>query len=564
MPSTPLIAYSHVAKTFDGGRVLAVDDVSLDVAEGEFLAIVGGSGSGKTTLLRLANRLIEADRGSIRVEGEDVSAADPILPAPAHRLCLPERRAVSAYQRRRQYRHHAAVFGLAGGRDCRRVDELLDLVQLDRAAYRDRMPHELSGGQRQRVGVARALAAKPRIVLMDEPFGALDPLTRDALGDDYRALHRKLGLTTVMITHDMTEAILLADRIAVMRGGKLLAQGTPAELSRQQRYLCRRTPAHAAAAGGAAERGAAAGWRGMSLFTDPRWGEALTHLPDYLGNHVRVSVTALALGLAVSLPLAILARNRPVLRGALLGVASIVQTVPGLALLALFYPLLLALAALSLSWFGFGFSAFGFLPAVLALALYSMLPVLRNTITGLQGVDPALLEAAQGVGMTPKQSLFTVELPLALPVMMAGIRTAAVWVIGTATLSTPIGQTSLGNYIFAGLQTQNWVFVLFGCLAAAVLALAVDQLLALIENGLRNRKPAAHGAGRHRHRRAGPATLVPTLARSSATYIVGAKTFAEQYVLSALMAQRLRAAGLSASSARRARLQCRVRCAGGR
>ena len=111
------------------------------------------------------------------------------------------------------------------------MDELLDLVRLDRAQYRDRLPHELSGGQRQRVGVARALAAKPRIVLMDEPFGALDPLTRDALGDDFRELHRKLGLTTVMITHDMTEAILLADRIAVMRGGRLLAQGTPSELS---------------------------------------------------------------------------------------------------------------------------------------------------------------------------------------------------------------------------------------------------------------------------------------------------------------------------------------------
>ena len=105
--------------------------------------------------------------------------------------------------------------------------------------------------------------------------------------------------------------------------------------------------------------------------------------------------------------------------------------------------------------------------------------------------------------MTPRQSLFMVELPLALPVMMAGIRTAAVWVIGTATLSTPIGQTSLGNYIFAGLQTQNWVFVLFGCLAAAALALAVDQLLALIETGLRNRSRAARRARRHRHRGAG-------------------------------------------------------------
>ncbi len=286
----------------------------------------------------------------------------------------------------------------------------------------------------------------------------------------------------------------------------------------------------------------------MSIFTDPRWSEALGHLPDYLGNHVRVSVTALALGLAVSLPLAILSRHRPVLRAALLGLASIVQTVPGLALLALFYPLLLALAALSLSWFGVGFSAFGFLPAVLALALYSMLPVLRNTITGLQGVDPAILEAAQGVGMTPRQSLFTVELPLALPVMMAGIRTAAVWVIGTATLSTPIGQTSLGNYIFAGLQTQNWVFVLFGCLSAAVLALAVDQLLALIEEGLRLRSRLRTILGAVAIAAMVVATLLPTMTRSQSSYVVGAKTFTEQYVLSALIAQRLRAAGLSASS----------------
>ncbi len=286
----------------------------------------------------------------------------------------------------------------------------------------------------------------------------------------------------------------------------------------------------------------------MSFFSDPRWGEAFAHLPDYLGNHVRVSVTALALGLAVSLPLAIAVRHRPVPRGALLGLASIVQTVPGLALLALFYPLLLALAALSLSWFGVGFSAFGFLPAVLALALYSMLPVLRNTITGLGGVDPAILEAAQGVGMTPRQSLLQVELPLALPVMMAGIRTAAVWVIGTATLSTPIGQTSLGNYIFAGLQTQNWVFVLFGCVAAAVLALAVDQLLALIEAGIRHRSRLRVLSGGVGIAALVAAMLVPQAARAPSSIIVGAKTFAEQYVLSALIAQRLRAAGFSAST----------------
>ncbi len=286
----------------------------------------------------------------------------------------------------------------------------------------------------------------------------------------------------------------------------------------------------------------------MNLLSDPRWGEALAHLPDYLGNHARVSVAALTLGLVVSLPLAVVARNRPVMRGVLLSLASIVQTVPGLALLALFYPLLLAIASLTASWLGFSFSAFGFLPAVLALALYSALPVLRNTITGLNGVDAAILEAAQGVGMTPLQSLFSVELPLALPVMMAGIRTSAVWVIGTATLSTPIGQTSLGNYIFAGLQTQNWVFVLFGCFASAALALAVDQLLALIEHGLRGRKRLRAALGGLGIAALAAATLVPSTALKSSTYVVGAKTFAEQYVLAALIAQRLTKAGLSASA----------------
>jgi osmoprotectant transport system ATP-binding protein len=211
--------------------VVAVDNVSLEVAEGEFLAIVGGSGSGKTTLLRLANRLIEADGGTITVEGEDVRAADPI------RL---RRRIGYVFQSGGLFPHISVagnigitpqLLGWPAQEIAGRVDELLDLVRLERAPYRDRLPHELSGGQRQRVGVARALAAKPRIVLMDEPFGALDPLTRDALGDDYRELHRKLGLTTVMITHDMTEAILLADRIAVMRSGNLLAQGTPGQLA---------------------------------------------------------------------------------------------------------------------------------------------------------------------------------------------------------------------------------------------------------------------------------------------------------------------------------------------
>lgn len=230
MSSRLAISYQHVTKSF--GALRAVDDLSLDIAQGEFVAIVGGSGSGKTTLLRLANRLIEADGGAITIDGEDVTNADPVAL---------RRRIGYVFQSGGLFPHLSVadnigitpkLLGASAADIATRVDELLELVQLDRAAHRDRLPEALSGGQRQRVGVARALAAKPRIVLMDEPFGALDPLTRDALGDDYRSLHRKLGLTTVMITHDMTEAILLADRIAVMRSGRLLAQGTPNELTK--------------------------------------------------------------------------------------------------------------------------------------------------------------------------------------------------------------------------------------------------------------------------------------------------------------------------------------------
>src|SRR4051794_26511644 len=226
-----LITYAHVSKSFEAGGVKAVDDVTLEVAEGEFLAIVVGSGSGKTTLLRLAIRLIDADSGSITVEGQDVRAVDPVSL---------RRRIGYVFQSGALFPHMTVadnigitpkLLGTPAPEIASRVDELFDLVRLERATHRDRLPHELSGGQRQRVGVARALAARPHIVLMDEPFGALDPLTRDALGDDYRALHNRLGLTTVMITHDMTEAILLADRVAVMRAGKLLAQGAPSELS---------------------------------------------------------------------------------------------------------------------------------------------------------------------------------------------------------------------------------------------------------------------------------------------------------------------------------------------
>ena len=228
MTDHPAISFESVSKNYGEGRVL--DRVSLDVREGEFLAVVGPSGSGKTTLLRLINRLIEPTAGVIRVAGEDVQTIDPISL---------RRRIGYVFQGVGLFPHMTVaenisitprLLGWNEAQRAARVDELIDLVRLDRGKHRDRLPSQLSGGEGQRVGVARALAAKPRIVLMDEPFGALDPLTRDALGEDYCRLHSELGLTTVMITHDMLEAVLLADRIAVIHDGRIVADGTPQAL----------------------------------------------------------------------------------------------------------------------------------------------------------------------------------------------------------------------------------------------------------------------------------------------------------------------------------------------
>ena len=277
----------------------------------------------------------------------------------------------------------------------------------------------------------------------------------------------------------------------------------------------------------------------------PRLLSAFHLLPEYLGWHVLLSFSALALGIVISLPLAVVVSRSSRLRWPVLAGASLIQTIPSLALLALFYPLLLALSSLSRAIFGHGFSALGFLPSLLALTLYSMLPILRNAATAILGVDPAILEAADGVGMTARQRLFQVELPLASPVIMAGVRTAAVWTIGAATLSTPVGQTSLGNYIFAGLQTENWVYVLFGCAASAGLAIGADQLLGLIEAGARRRSAQRILAGAA-GLAAGLAVAVAPLvlaAAQPAAYVVGAKNFSEQYILAAVMADRLEAAG---------------------
>ncbi|MGP7795798.1 ABC transporter permease/substrate-binding protein [Sphingomonas sp. CLY1604] len=274
----------------------------------------------------------------------------------------------------------------------------------------------------------------------------------------------------------------------------------------------------------------------MSAFLD-----AFGRVPPLLAQHVLLSAAALLLGIAISLPLAVLAARRRRIGGAILGIASLIQTIPSLALLALFYPLLLWLSGLV----GGGIAALGFLPSLIALTLYALLPIIRNGVAGLTGIDPAITQAAKAVGMTPAQALRLVEAPLVAPVLIAGIRTAAVWTIGAATLSTTVGQPSLGDMIFAGLQTQNWALVLAGCVAAAGLALAVDALIGLIERGIARRRRATW-LGAVLALAAGLLlALAPLWSRGGGDRVVtvGAKNFSEQYILARLIGDRLTRAG---------------------
>ena len=259
-------------------------------------------------------------------------------------------------------------------------------------------------------------------------------------------------------------------------------------------------------------------------------GAQLELLPSYLGGHVRLTLLTLALGGSFSVALGLALTRLPRARGPVLAAAAVVQTIPGLALLAIMVPLL---------------GRIGFLPALVALTLYSMLPILRNTVVGIDEVDAEVVEAARGVGMTEGQMLRWVQLPLAAPMILAGLRTASAWTVGMATLATPVGAVRLGNFIFSGLQTRNQAAILVGCAAAAGLALTLDAILRGVEIGVRRRRPGLVAvmlallvgiglvAGAGGLRRPGGGGDDPVR--------IGTKPFTEQYILGEALSQRVQA-----------------------
>lgn len=229
MPPEPTLEAAGVSKTYGDGTI-ALADVSLAVRPGETVALVGESGSGKTTLLRLFNRMVEPSSGEVRIEGKPAAGLDPIALRRRIGYVPQDGGLLPHWKVAKNVELVPRLLGWEKDRREARAREMLDLVGLEPGRHGDRYPAELSGGQRQRVAIARALAADPQVILLDEPFGALDALTRLELHRQFLDLKRRLGITTVLVTHDLGEAFRLADRVGVMRNGRLLQLGPPPEL----------------------------------------------------------------------------------------------------------------------------------------------------------------------------------------------------------------------------------------------------------------------------------------------------------------------------------------------
>ncbi len=408
----------------DGREVL--HELNLQIRNGETLVLLGRSGCGKTTTLKLINRLLETSSGELRVAGRSVQQWDVIRLRRGIGYVIQDVGLFPHFTIRRNIELVPTLENWTPGKIQERVEELMRLVGLDREIL-SRYPRELSGGQRQRVGVARALAADPPILLMDEPFGALDPLTRAELQNEFLALQSRLKKSVVFVTHDLREALLLGSRIALMDAGRLVSVLTPEQFMNSSEPL---VAAYVKAFG----TGSLIGAKAMSLwqFMLQNHGEIV----ELTLEHLWMVGCSIFLAVMIGIPLGILITRWPALNKPVLGSANIIQTIPSLALFGFLLPA---------PWIGARADRL----AILALTLYALLPLIRNTYVGIKGVDRSVVEAGRGMGMTNSQLLWQVELPLALGVIIAGVRVATVISVGLATIAAAIGAGGLGRIHFS-------------------------------------------------------------------------------------------------------------------
>src|SRR5215203_2704592 len=490
-----MIEFRHVSKTYPGSDNPVVNDLSFEVLEGEICVLVGPSGCGKTTSMRMVNRLIEITEGEILIDGE---------PNTAMSGTQLRRKIGYAIQQIGLFPHRTIadnigtvpyLLGWDKGRIRDRVNELLELVGLDADEYRDRYPAELSGGQQQRVGVARALAADPPLMLMDEPFGAVDPITRERLQDEFLHIQENIKKTIVFVTHDIDEAIKIGDKIAILKQGGVLAQfDTPENiLSRPasefvssfvgaDRVLKRLSLTRVSEMD--LERGGTlrVSNPGLLLLQDVLEEPELIDwewlrenfwediVPAFQG-HIFLSLVSVAIALVIALPVGVISARYRKVYPPVTFVTGILYSIPSLALFAI----LISIPGV----------AIGPAPVIIALVAYSLLILIRNTVAGIDSVPPETIDAARGMGLTNRQILFRVELPLALPVIVAGIRIATVTIIGIATIGAYINGGGLGQLIFDGISRQFPTMIIAGAVLATALAIIADLLLLALERYLR-------------------------------------------------------------------------------
>ncbi len=582
------VAFRHVTKRYDpGARNVpgAVNDLSLTVPAGKICVFVGPSGCGKTTTLKMVNRLIEPTSGEILIDGVDVMTRDVTDLRRGIGYVIQQ---VGLFPHQTIAENVVTVPRLLGWpkeRLRRTGEELLALVGLEPATYRARYPAQLSGGERQRVGVARALAANPPIMLMDEPFGAVDPIVRERLQNEFLRLQEELAKTILFVTHDIDEAIKMGDLVAVMERGGVVAQfgppeeilaspasdfvarfvgadrglkrlslirvgdlelpriavvrpGDPVESARGKAHadplpyllmtdddgkpigwiressipaagvltteqaipmsplLNRRTTLKDALSllldadvqvGIVVDRsGAAIGLVTVDMIAERmretarrrfgagsprgglrviRWDWIRSNVPqlfDATVDHLVLTGVAVGVGLILSFGAAILIARRRPLAGPITGTAGILYTIPSLALFAFLTP----------------FTGLSFLTAEIGLVSYTLLILIRNILAGLDSVPPEVREAADGMGYGWWRRFVSVELPLALPLIIAGIRIATVTTIGLVMVASVVGQGGLGQVMVRGFNFRNDTAVYTGAVLIVVLAVIADLVLA--------------------------------------------------------------------------------------
>ncbi len=413
---------------------------------------VGSSGCGKTTLLRMVNRMIEPTSGRILIDGDDIARRNKVELRRSIGYVL---QAAGLLPHRKVVDNVATVPVLNGVPKSQARSaalDLLDKVGLDRALA-DRYPRQLSGGQQQRVGVARALASDPNILLMDEPFGAVDPIVRADLQAELNRLQRELGKTIVFVTHDIDEAFLLADQVVIFRKGGVIAQaGTPAEILA--------APADDFVA---SFIGADKGKRTLRLqqrdgaTVRPWWStrdgrpigvlgdEAAAWIVnwtrnnlDLIGeltwNHVQLAIIPIALSFVLSIPLGWVANRNQFLRSVVITGGSLLYTIPSLPLF-LILPLVIGTRVLDST------------NLVVALTIYGVAIMARSATDALASVDASTVDASMAMGYSTTARFFRVELPLAGPVLLAGIRVVSVSTIALVSVGVLIGSENLGSAV---------------------------------------------------------------------------------------------------------------------